>query len=433
MKKILPLFILFFSSIVLHAQSPDEKIAACLNNSDFFTLDEQYTLLKDSIQSPVLKTFSESLLNAVFNRPQKAFASIDSLIQYHQQEIGFDNVQTMLSWKNQLLSGQGEYIRADDELSNFIASIEPYIDSATLNNYRQLDRINKAMRNIPKSELIRLDSDCIIDIELEPFEYEGTPMGTTLFVPVAINGENERFIFDTGCPGGAFISEDFANRHHVKIIYDSLQISGTGTRLGKMGLIDSISIGNMTYKNLTAIIAPAVSAVDSIYKVDAVLGLGIMTAAGEVRILPKEKKIIFPLEQTPLPESGRNILFLSNQVLLKTYSNTERMIMQFDTGNIESDLHYTYYQKHKDEVERTGHKESKISGGFGGVKTIDIYKLPSISLHVGNKDFRLNNIRVNIDPVFIKQGKEDGSLGMSFVTLFDKVTINFDKMFVEVE
>lgn len=430
------LFIIYFVfNISLFAQSADEQIGSYINTNDFFTLDEQYPLLKNDMQSPMLKVFSESLLNAVFNRREEACKSIETLINDHQGEIGLGNVAAMFLWRNQIKKQQGKYAEAADDTDRFLNSVSTHLDSATLKAFTSAARDYNKMRNIRASRLIRPDQDCIIPIEIDTLKLQKgmRKESSLMFIPVTINGQAERMIFDTGCPGGLFLSEQYAKKYNVKTIVDSFWISGVGTDVGSMGLLDSIRIGNMIYTNVTVTIMPANAAVDTVYQIDAVLGSDIMIAAGEVQIFPKEKKMIFPINKTPLPSTGRNMMTLNGHFFLKTYSGNERLTMHFDIGNASSDLHHIYYNKHKSEVEKIGKKNERRSGGFGGFKSVEVYTLPNFSLRIGNKKFQLKNLNVNTEQILAKQGNEDGALGMSFISLFDKVTINFANMFVEVE
>lgn len=434
MKKFLYLFLLWFISLASFAQSADEEIGKFINANDFFSLNEKYAEAKDEMQSSMLKSLTEAILNAVFNRPQQAVESIDLLVANYQDEIGFDNVKNMLQWQNNILFRMGEYCKASERANSFLEQVEPHLDASTISRIKETCKYYNSMCGQKKSELIRPDKDCVIPIFIEPFEKKSFEKGHTLYVPVTVNGTEEKFIFDTGCPGGAFLSEEYAKKLGVKITMDSLKVSGYGgTGWGKMGILNSLNIGNMIFKNLTVTIVPPNPAVDAVFKIDAVLGSDIMKLAGEVQILPKEKKMIFPVSKTPIPATGSNLLLDRDDLFsLKTYSNNERLIMLFDTGGSSSGLNYSYYQRHKDLMEKDSKKESSLSGGFGGIKTSYYYNLPAFPLNIGNKSIIMKNIRVSAEAIDILLNRE-GALGMSFINLFDKVTINFDQMFVKVE
>lgn len=437
MKKLLFSAILFYISLFSFAQSADEQIGDCLNSSDFFLLDEKYPKLKEEIQTPMLKVLSEAILNAVFNRQKEAVQSIDSLVSNYQEQIGFDNVKNMLGWQNNILFRMGEYCAAYDRSNGFLEQVAPHLDTTTVNQLRASNSYYKSMCGQQKSELIRPNKDCVIPIYIEPIEIKKFRKGYHLHVPVTVNGIEERFIFDTGCPGGVFLSEEYANKFAVRITMDSLVVSGVGgSGWGKMGILDSISLGNMILKNLSVTVVPLNPAVDSIFKINAVLGSDIMKHAGEVQIFPKEGKIIFPTNKTPLPATGRNMMISQGDgFFIKAFSGDEKLVMLFDTGDSSSGLYNKYYQSHKEMVERDGKKETSLAGGFGGVNTVEFYNLATLPLRIGDKNFEMKNINVGTDsaPGFIGTGNDDGALGMSFINSFDKVTISFENMFIKVE
>jgi hypothetical protein len=434
MKKYLFSLLFIFASLNLSAQSADEEVGEYINSSDFFSLNERYPVLKDKIQSPMLNVFSEALLNGLFNRPEQAVASIDVLVRDYQGEIGFGNVQNMLMWQNNILFRMGEYCEASDRMDRFLEQAAPQIDTAAVKGLRKAVRYYASMCGQAKSELIRPDEDCVIPIYIEPVEIKGFRKGDMIYVPVTVGCNEEKFIFDTGCPGGAFMSEEYAQRLGVKIVFDSLEVNGMGgSGLGKMGMLDSLRIGNMTFKNPVIIVTPPNLAVDSVFKVNAVLGSDIMKQAGEVWILAKEKKIIFPAKKTPLPTTGRNLILNGDDLFsVKVYSGEEQLIMHFDTGDSSAGLNAAYYLKHKEDVERQGKQEKTLSGGYGGIVESEGYNLPAFPLRVGDKSFVMKNIKVNSDPTPVVADK-DGSLGTAFIQLFDKVTVSFDRMFVAVE
>lgn len=434
------LCLLIISSLIyigsIFAQSADEQIGEAINASDLFLLQEKYDSLKGQVQTPMLHAFSEALLNTVFNYPEHAVKSIDGLVTHFQGEIGFDNVKNMLDWQNHILFRMGEYCDASNRAASFMEQVAPHMDTQTLEGMRNTARFYKSMCGEKKSELIRPAEDCVIPLYIEPLEIKGGRKGHMPYITAIVNGIEERFIFDTGCPGGLFLSEEYARKLGVRVTLDSLQVNGAGgSDWGKMGILDSIIVGNMTFKNLVVTIVPPNPAVDTIFKMDRIIGSDIMLHAGEVQIYPKEQKIVFPVRKTPMPATGRNILKMGNDLFLaKVYSGEERLIMFLDTGDSASGMSFNYYEKNKETIDRIGEKASVLTGGFGGVLKNEYYTIPSLPLRIGEKSFEMKDIGVGINPHQIFSfGNNDGSLGMAFINLFDKVTINFNDMFIEVE
>lgn len=377
----------------------------------------------------MLTIFSEVMLNFSFNNPKETCIYADSLIRNFQQEIGFGNVVSMIMIKSQSLAEMEEYALAADNIKAFTDAASIHMDSATTKSLYDTYRYYDRLRSIPKSQLLRPSADTEIPIDIDTLKVGGNMM----YIPVRINGKEERFILDSGCPTSAFFSERMAQKYNVRTVFDSLIVNGTGTGYGRLGFLDSIKVGDMTLKNLLITVVPSNPSVDSIFRVDAVLGQPIMKLAGEIQIYPQKKKVIFPIHHTPLPQSGRNMIIHASHPYIKTYHLDERLIMHFDTGNSSSNLHYNFYEKNKNEIEKLGTKYSRLSGGYGSVGMKEFYRLPSFELKIGNTVFNMKNMEISTEPVFVSQGNENGALGMAFIKLFDKVTVNFDQMFVDVE
>ncbi|NDV69235.1 retropepsin-like aspartic protease [Dysgonomonas sp. 25] len=438
MKRILLSLLLCFSLGSALAQSPDEQIGEALSASDFFLLDERYSQLQHEMQSPVLKCLSQSLLDAVFDRQHEAISSIDSLILFYQDEIGFESTMNMLLCQNAIRFRMGAYCEASEETKSFLDLVAPHLDDETVNGLQSLYKYYHSMCGQKKTELIRPAQDCAIPLYIESLKSkQNIRRGYLPYVPVTVNGKEERFIFDTGCPGGVFLSEEYATRYGVRITFDSLGVSGTGgSGMGKMGILDSVAIGDMILKNLVVVVVPSNPAVDSVFKVDAVLGTDIMKLAGEVQIFPNKGKIVFPIHKTPLPATGRNMMKTSgDSFFVKAYSGNERLIMLLDTGDSNAGLNSSYYHRYKEAIERDGKKESFLTGGYGGVNTKQFYTYPALPLRIGSHNFEIKDIYIDTTPLenTLQLGGEEGALGMGFIRLFEKVTISFDHMFIEVE
>ena len=432
MKKYFVLFIIVFIGIngTITAQEADEKIGNLLNQGDWFTLVDEYPKLKGEMQSEMLKYASEAMIGFHFNRPQNAIQAIDWLLANAQEELGFEGIGNMILIKGIILGEQGLYAESVDNMSNYLTLTSENIDLKENPAINQVLEFYGAMRNDLKPEVIRPDRDIELPITIE-WVSGREELGQLMYVPVNIKGKEYKFIFDTGA-STTFVSERFANEVGLRITDESFNISGVKSEVGKRGTTDSIMIGDIVFKNPNIIISLPNEEVDTIFQVDAILGLDFIRRIGETQIYPEAKKIVFPVVKTELPLYGRNLLLSSAQPYLKAYSNTEKLLFHFDTGG-RNDLYNVYYEKHKEGLEKTGDKKTVRRGGFGGLRFIDSYQMPKLPLTIGDCDFELTNVNVLLDKFLSFQGNEDGVLGMDFITLFKKVIINFDDMFVKVE
>ena len=414
----------------VEAQKASKQIGDLINQSDWFRLEEEYPKVTGQIRSVTVKALSEVMIGAYFNKPEETILLIDSLLEYHQEDLGFPNVSSMVALRGKLQGEIGQYAQSADGLHDFLNQIQAFAKKEDFPSHQQIADYYNVLRNEAAPLIVRPDQDSEI-----PMTIEEAGRGVLMFVPVRIHGKNYRFIFDTGA-GSTFISKRLADEIGIRIIRDSLHIAGAfATGTGKSGILDSMEVGDIVFKNAVVTIADPNPAVDTVYQVDAVLGTDFMRLVGQVDIYPVDKKVVFPVKKSLLPDTGRNMWLYDGGLRLKVFSGDERLRFVFDTGNVRADMFYPYYQKHKEWIDKEGVKETISGGGFGGVRTFEVLRLPSIPMRLGDTSFQLKNIQVecNASDAESYQNGEDGSLGMDFINLFRRITINFDSMYLDVE
>lgn len=428
-----------FSILPACAQRADMRIAALINASDWFALEEEYPVLKDSVQMQVLKSLSEAMLDTYFNRPEQAIEKIKAILSNHKNEMDSASLRGLHALAIMTDGKLGNYARAADSLNVFLKSLAAIGGKEELEYYQDLYKHFDELRKVPAPSVSRPQKDIevpvsieklILPVSVEPKGYRGA----FLKIPVTIHGKTYQFIFDTGA-STTFVSERFARKIGVRIFGDTVTINKNmiGESHGMRGILDSVQIGPITFRNALVHISPPNASVDSIVQIDAVLGIDFMNLMKEFQIYVNESKLVFPYKPTPLPVTGRNML-LNNATLpiLKTYAGKVRLLFSFDTGNTTADLFYTYYTKHQQEIDRVSVKDSITGGGFGFVRTKEILCLPSISFNVGKTPVVMKAIRVH--PTADRgQSSEDGNMGMDLIRLFSKVTVNLKDMFVDLK
>lgn len=421
-------FVSLFQSV--KAQEADWQIGDLINQSDWFRLEEEYPKVSGQLQSVAIKALSEVMIGTYFNKPVETIDLIDSLLEHHQEDLGFPNVSSLVALRSKMLGEIGQYKESADRLYDFLRQIEAFAKREDFPSHQQLADYYNTLRNEAAPVVDRPNKETEI-----PMAIEEAGRGVLMFVPVQIHGKTYKFIFDTGA-GSTFVSKMYADEIGIRVIRDSINITGAfATGTGKSGILDSMMIGDIAFKNAIITIADPNPAVDTVYQVDAVLGTDFMRLVGEVNIFPQEKKICFPVNRHSLPETGRNMWMYDGGLRLKVFSGEERLRFVFDTGNVRADMFYPYYQKHKEWVDKEGVNETITGGGFGGVRSLEVLRLSSIPMRIGSTSFEMKDIQVEYEPPTEKsfQNGEDGSLGMDFINLFQRVIINFDDMFLELD
>ena len=415
-----------FSPVI--AQEADQRIGDLINQCDWFRLQEEYPGLSDKAQNVPLKKLAEVMIGAYFNRSQKAIDTIDDLLANHQDFLGFDNSCNLIALRDKLVGEQGRYAESADHLFAFLNQVDAIVSRKQFPGHQQLADYYNEIRNLPAPSVTRPG----VDTEV-PLTVEKAGRGVLMFVPVKVNGKDYRFIFDTGA-ASTFLSSRMAEEMGVHIVRDSVLIQGVmATEKGKSGWIDSMTIGNSTFRNALVTIANPNAAVDTIYQVDAVLGMDFIGRMGEVVIYPKAGKLVFPVLKSSLPETGRNLWLYDSALCLRATSGDEPLRFGFDTGDARASLFKVYYNRHKNEIDKSAVKDTITSGGFGGVSRQEVLRLKSLPLQVGTNCFEIPDIQVEPENTQLQISRgDDGSLGMDFIKLFDKVVISLDEMFVEV-
>lgn len=428
MDRLICILILLFATN-LKAQTYDDRISLLLGEEKFFELRREYQVLKDSIDA-TLSDFTKAMLDHVQNRPEKACQSIESLIRVHQKSLDMNNALNMISLWGVNLMKLGKYKEAAELLSSMFRSdaIRLFADPYILEKVSDINVRAQMLKDCEPTKIEReLDADCIL-----PMIRDKNGLAN---ITIRIKEDNVPFILDTGVDAPALISESFARKYDVKILGDSIVTDGiVGSGYTKIGFIDSLQIGNITYKNVWTLINPIPNIVhkDSIVaRIDAVLGRHFFDDVGEMQILPRQNEIVFPVNHTSKMAQTGSLMLYNRQPFVELRSGEEYMAFHFDTGGSIL-LNASYFRKHQDFIEGSLKGDSISLGGFAGIKRMLTYKLPKLPLMIGNKTQILQSVRVLTEDTQMSS-YGDGMLGMDFVDLFDKVTLNFKEMFLKVE
>lgn len=417
------LFTTFSCSVFL--PEPDKRMMKLMSDQDWFELEREYKTLSREVKNPTLTLFAGTLLDIYFNRPDRAIEKIDTLRTNYRKDLDAENYSNLILLYSRMLWQKGEYGKAAGELENFLTGISPS-DLKDYDTHTSLYGLLSVFKDVPIPEMIRPQHDVVL-----PMIIENIGRGSVMTVEVTINDKPYKFYFDSGA-GMSAISSRLANELGAKILMDSIDISGANQTTGSLATIDRLSVGDIEYRNPILVVLPP-TPIDSIVSFDAILGIDFIRTIGETHIYPQEKKIVFPYEFSGLPEYGRNLMMREDgQSYIDVASNEEKLLFHFDTGNVEYDLQYTYYQKHKNMVTEVGEKVTVMVGGFGDIQEKPAYRLSSFPITVGDTDVALSDVNVFTEQVLDAQGNEDGALGYGFIKLCKKVIISFDKMFMKV-
>ena len=418
------LITILFGYISVYSQTrADVKMGEILNNGDLFQIREQYPILKDSVSIKMLNLVSEAQLGIGFNQLERAGVALDSLLQFHQAELGAETSIGMAALRAMNLLNLGLYSQAGKAGEDLVTALKDAVPFESLYSFIFMERMGKALSDFPKSFLERPLHDVTV-----PMRCDSVGRGYHFYIPVEVNGITKDYIFDTGCSFGNFVSEKYAEEVGLKVLADSIPVSGMEIGFVKLAMADSLRIGELVYHNPVFMVAPPDNEVDSVFVFDGVLGYHFIRDAREIIIDNEAGRFIFPQKTS----DGEPNMYLSpNTPQVRISYNGHPLDLIFDTGNVKSDLGNKFAETFPDAIE--GLTEQTTSrGGFGGISQTKAVILPEFRFEVAGSTVTLYNTEVFKNT---ESGSQlfSSSLGADFVLSFKRLAINYQSMFIRGE
>ena len=424
MRKFAISLITFFTIFSVQAQNAGMRVSELINSSDWFTLEREYSLLKDSIQYDYVRLMAEAMLAQNFNREAEAVDLFRTLINSYQQQIGGSNVALSLT---EIILGNyerlGMYSTAAEKAANLIEQIKA--SNAPI-DYSRLADIHKRNLSLKKYDAPSVVFNNSKDISI-PFTMECTdtllfdnqnPVSNRYYIPVTVHGKEYQFMFDTGATT-TYFSKRFADLIGVEFV-------GYSSKYGDYFYLDSLQLGNITCENIIGM-AHNGTPIDSVATVDAVIGMDILQRLGEIQIDNKKRCLVIPSRYTPVPKYGKNLRNIGFSYYVKATDSTGLLNVFLDSG-AETGFTYNYFIKHNDEFSQLrGTKELTIGGVDGFYSTMAIL-VPSVKFEVCGMDVNMQDVYV---PYMNSHHQTDDIvLGVDFFQQYDKIILNFKNMFM---
>ena len=442
LKTIIIILLSLLSSQVIYAQQPDQRIGELINTEDWFGLDKEYPILKDSIQTPFLKVVAEAMIARNFNQKERALDALNELLSNHQSDLGA-GVFNFLILRAQLLEEMGRYAEAADFLKNVLDQLKGQGVTQGLDGMDYYYQHLNALRELPAQSMSRPNHDVSVPFalkELKPKRIESwmrkkderNPDAKSILmsIPVTLHGETIPFHFDTGA-GMTFVTEKFVREKGLPLIGDS--VIYTGNSKGLRTFIDSLQIGEITVRNIIAGVGlEKESELLDLVGVGPILGRDVITAIGETQICMDDSTMLFPLKTSPLPVYGRNMLYNSH---VEATADGEKLRFLFDTGNANNNacyLYAAYYNTHRETIDKIATTDTISGGGYGIAGAREMKVIRPFCLSIGNMPIQLVEAVVD-EESSLADDHCHGNIGIAAVLQHRKTILNFRDMFVNFE
>lgn len=407
----------------LNAQSNiDKEIADLINKGDFLSLEKSKGKL--STASPFIGALANAKLDIALNRSNSAITqSIPYLLANLQNDLDGNSIVEILVSLAELLSIEGNNLAATQVFNDIIKIVnQPGVPQDLIKHFKFTHDKYQALSKEPPIQIIK-GNDSI------SFVHKGN---SYIFLEGNLNTHKTDFAFDTGA-GGSVISKSIAEKSNVRIIADSVMISGFGDVYAQIGVADRLEFGSLIVKNMPFYIVneiiPKEIQEKMDFRIEAVLGSDFMRLTKKIKLDLKNKKLSFP--EKIQKQGSINMMFIGGALYTEVYyENIGRAVMLLDTGDITSGcFNKSFYEEHKNNFSNLKTIEDIINyaGTGGSSANQNVYKIPLMQMTVQNKEIDIHNMIIDYDRNFINP-LYAGMIGIASFQNTNEIILDFEQM-----
>lgn len=405
----------------VHSQSKyDQVLADNINQTEWFNLNRNYKLYKDSVND-YIRNVASCILNSYFGQPKEAVNEIQTLINKYAEILGNGQVSfIILLAENEALLGN--YLKAAHIYESLLSQGEEFLDKSLMNRLKGNVQLYNALAKVENT------TTCVNDSLVLPVEIKDN----IVYVDIELEGKKIKTILDTGATEIA-IDQKLADSLNISILADSVFVNDDSYM--KLGVFKEIKLGSSILYNIPCLILPeGFTHGDNhqVFDFKAILGLSVLKKFGSLAIdfkkssLALGKKNYFGFSYEP------NLCWVNKLLYTGVQLNNETGIFQLDTGNKGGIMVFnSFYTAHKDAFPALGPVKSKTMIDLENNSTVELYPLMDCKFQVNNKE-KLVNVFVLSDASskLLNYLSCDGIIGLSIDSL-ENVKIDFNNLMWE--
>lgn len=433
--KIMVVFCLFFPMMKAQAQSVDERIGHAMDNQLWFQLRELYQEEGEQLQTPFMRPLSEFFIAHFFNEPDSALHYADYLLEHYQDELG-GSLPSLMYFMADDAARMGMFSYAAD----IMHALNEALQTAGLPSnpiFEGFERQYAALHAAGGFTLEKPDKTLRI-----PFRYYSGKRTdpVMIFTTALLNGKTIDCNYDTGA-GVNVMSHQVADELGLTYVDSAgISVDGVNSQTSLFAIVDSVVWGEIVYRNVPFQVVDFSTGHEEAdakleeMKFQCVLGSQLMMPLDEICFDFKNCEIIVPQQPSAKPAYAPNMYrSVSNMFIVSLYDErTEKeMYALWDTGAAYSGLSNGYYEKNKSLFADMVPTDSIRYAGIGGVGYTKIAYVP-LQYRVGTEVVDCDSIATALQGD-IQASEYDMLFGLPTMTSFDKMTINFQDMWIKME
>ena len=430
MRKIIVTYLLSLLSLTSCAQSQHvnpgfEHLDQLLASGQFITLKEELQKATRSLGNNPYQYYDAHCYNA-FGQYNKSILAANQMLVQYAKSMDQEELLQILYLQARNYHNTYYYKESAEIYATILSRLHTHLNEVELLTIQNLYNINQTLAEAQiQKQQVHLTKDHIIPIYHNAFDH--------LMVPVASQGKHEHFIFDTGAMIST-ITESNAKRLGLRILEGDIDVA-TATPIKiqtKLGVADSLYLGDILIENVVFLVTSDTDLYIPVedYNIPGILGFPVIQQLREVKICLKNNTIEVP--QKVSTRNFSNLYMYQEKPVVRMYAGNDTLRMALDTGAKSSELSKTYFNRHQELIKSSSTHQEIDRGGAGGSIKEEVYLYPNFNFTIGTKQGLLPFITINLSNYSFLQGM-DGNLGQDVYTQCDKLVLNFEQMFIDLE
>lgn len=392
-----------------------KTIESLIDKKDFFAARDHYNDCRQKMNE-YHQLVSGALVDHAFNRLDSSNQKIGRLLQEYGTDLS-DSLRYKLLVAKQINHGKRyEYEEAYQAINEIINTLDDQIPAVEKNDFLNARIIWKTLSGQP-GQAVTVAGTTTLKIKHDKAGLANLTVGT--------GADSLDFIFDTGA-NFSTVTASTAKRFNMVMmdsVIDVRAITGTMVKSG-IAVCPEFHMGNIKIKNAVFLVfADSALAVPKIgYQINGIIGFPVIEAMKEIQIT-RAGEFIVPQQRTAYEHSNMALDFLTPVLVLNGDSYT------FDTGANKTILYSAYFRKHKKDIESIYQEREVDLGGAGGSVNRKVYSITFIPV-IDDKPVRIDSVMVLEENMAEELEYFYGNIGQDLIKKFDRMTLNFEAMFI---
>ena len=396
-------------AMFLHADS-------LIKDKDFFTARD-YVQKNKSAFTDFHSLVLQAYISTVFNRPAVSNQKIGELFSDFSAQLEDSLKLDLLSMRQSNHARLYEYANADAVMKQILKDYAGLMPEDEVKDYRNTAVIWKALAGQPKQE-ITIGATTVLKM---PRDKAGLTNLEVRQGELAVD-----FIFDTGA-NISTVTETTAAKLNMKMLDGKVEVGTiTGAKIQSgLAICPEFFIGDIRIRNAVFLVFPdsALAFPQIGYQINGIIGFPVIEAFREIQIT-KNDEFIIPQKETAYHNQNMALDFLNPVININGEHYT------FDTGATGTSLYKKYFLKHKDVVISNYQETGLQFGGAGGMLTKKGYNIAFTTVIEG-KRLTIKQVQLFTENIGDSESHFYGNIGQDVIEQFQKMTINFDNMFIK--